>query len=345
MSHRIAVVILNWNTRNFLEKFLPDVIKFSGDSAQVFVVDNGSTDDSVNFVETHFHTVSVIRNEKNEGFTGGYNSSLFKIDAEYFLILNSDVQVTENYLEPLIRLMDSNPKIGACQPKILSFHEPEQFEYAGAAGGFIDKYGYPFCRGRIFNSIEKDENQYNNSIPIFWASGACMFVRSKLFNELGGFDDKFFAHMEEIDLCWRMKHAGYSIYFVPTAKVFHVGGGTLAKSNPRKTYLNFRNNLLMLYKNSPEKTLNSVLYMRMILDFLASVKFLLNGSFKDFKAVWNARKDFKTLKSSYSRPFSKDGVNKSLSGKLIYPKSILWDYYLCGRRTFTSLDWKIKEEN
>ena len=340
MSNRTSVVILNWNTRHFLQKFLPNVLKYTSELAEIIVVDNASTDDSVLFIEKNYPTVRIIRNSENTGFAGGYNTALSQIEAEYFVLLNSDVDVTENWLLPLIQLMDNNHKIGACQPKILSYHSPDYFEYAGSAGGFIDKFGYPFCRGRIFNSIEKDNHQYDDTKPVFWATGACMIVRSSVYKMLGGFDTIFFAHMEEIDLCWRMHLNGYSVYSCSYSKVFHIGGGTLPKRNPRKTFLNFRNNLLMIYKNSEPSEIKSILAIRFFLDLLASLKFLFSGSFADFKAVWLARRDFNKLKSQYQRPFSALQSPKLKTSIFIYPKSILWDYYICGRKKFSSINWK-----
>jgi GT2 family glycosyltransferase len=340
MSKRIAVVILNWNNRTFLEQFLPDVIKYSSSLAEIIVADNASTDDSISFLEKNFPFIKIIRNSINEGYTGGYNTSLSKLENEFFVLLNSDVRVTENWLEPLLKVMDENPDAGACQPKILSNHAPDTFEYAGAGGGFIDKYGYPFCRGRIFFSLEKDHGQFDDTIKVFWASGACMFIRSSVFQKLNGFDPVFFAHMEEIDLCWRMQREGHEIYYCGSSAVYHIGGGSLPKDNPRKTYLNFRNNLLMVYKNADDTRINSILRTRWFLDLLASLKFLFSGGWADFKAVWQARDDFYKLKSQYSQGFSTSKPSKVLTGLLIYPHCILWDYYLCGRKNFASLRWK-----
>ena len=261
MSVRIAVVILNWNGRHFLEKFLPDVIRFSSDDASVVVADNASTDDSVEYLKKNFPSVRIILNEKNEGFTGGYNRALEKVEAEFYVLLNSDVEVTQDWLKPLLRLMDANKKIAACQPKILSYHEKDKFEYAGAGGGFIDKNGYPFCRGRIFSELETDHHQFDDERPVFWATGACMFVRASVYHELKGLDENFFAHMEEIDLCWRMQRAGYEVYYCGKSTVYHVGGGTLPKNNPRKTYLNFRNNLITFTKNRKSSVLFLIVFV------------------------------------------------------------------------------------
>jgi GT2 family glycosyltransferase len=285
---RTAVVILNWNTRHFLETFLPSVIKHSADNADIIVADNDSTDDSIEYVTNHFPSVKIIRNTHNDGYTGGYNSSLAQLGHEYFVLLNSDVDVTENWLQPVISLMDENRNIGASQPKILSYENREMFEYAGAAGGFIDRLGYPFCRGRIFQSLERDNHQYDDICPVFWVTGACMIVRSSVFRELGGFDPVFFAHMEEIDLCWRMLNAGHGVYYCGKSTVYHVGGGTLHKSNPHKTFLNFRNNLLMIYKNMDAESVDKTLRMRRFLDSIAAIKFLLSGGLADFMAVRKA---------------------------------------------------------
>lgn len=339
MPQRTSVVILNWNTRYFLEKFLPGVVEHSSNIADIIVVDNASTDDSVSYVTKNFPAVRIIRNQANEGYTGGYNSSLSQINSEYFILLNSDVKVTPGWINPLLSVMDENRNAGACQPKILSHDSPGDFEYAGAAGGFIDKFGYPFCRGRIFQSVEQDNNQYNDNQLVFWASGACMMIRSSAYFNAGGFDENFFAHMEEIDLCWRLQKSGYTIHYCSSSIIYHVGGGTLHKSNPGKTYLNFRNNLLMIYKNHDAQDLSKVLRIRYFLDLLASLKFLFSGGWNDFKAVWKARRDFNKLKTRYSRPFSANTAPKNDHVNLIYPKSILWDYYLCGRKTFSSLGW------
>ena len=338
-----AVVILNWNGKKFLETFLPGVIKFS-QGAQIVVADNASTDDSVDFVKKNFPSVTLIVNPKNEGFAGGYNQALKHVDAKYFVLLNSDVRVTENWLVPMTQLLESNENIAAVQPKILSYHQPEMFEYAGAGGGFIDKYGYPFCRGRIFNKLEKDEHQYDDTIPVFWATGACMMVRSDVFRKLGGFDPVFFAHMEEIDLCWRMQREYYQVYYCGKSTVYHVGGGTLSTESPYKTFLNFRNNLLMLFKNAPKKQRFSLFQIRFILDFLASLKFLLAGSFGNFKSVWKARSEFNRLKRQYPSDVPNDDIPVNGTGILIYPKSLLWDYYLCNKQKFSDLHWTTHSE-
>ena len=244
---KTAVVILNWNGKKFLEQFLPYVIKHSSSDAEVIVADNASNDDSVEFLKNNYPEIQIINNNENGGFSKGYNEALSKIDAEYYVLLNSDIEVTENWIKPIIDLMDSDKSIAVCQPKLRSYHQKEMFEYAGAAGGFIDKYGYPFCRGRIFNSIEVDNGQYDDTCEVFWATGAAMFVRAELYHKFGGLDNDFFAHMEEIDFCWRLKNEGYKIMYCADSVVYHVGGGTLPKNSSRKTFLNFRNNFNLLY--------------------------------------------------------------------------------------------------
>jgi GT2 family glycosyltransferase len=333
--HRTAVVILNWNGRHFLEKFIPEIILYSSSDADIIVADNASTDDSVEYLKKKFPSVTIIQNKFNEGFTGGYNTALKQVNAEYYILLNSDVKVSENWIPPVIKLMDSSPDIAACQPKILLHDDPSLFEYAGAGGGFIDMFGYPFCRGRIFNTIEKDLNQYNDTREVFWASGACMFIRAKSFHEAGGFDSNFFAHMEEIDLCWRLKNSGFKIYYCGDSKVFHVGGGTLHKSNPRKTYLNFRNNLLMIWKNSSPEKRKKIMVLRIFLDYLAAFKFLLGSGFQDFRAVFRAHYDFGKIRRQYN--LNRSEIQRREAQSFIYPHCILWDYYLCGRRKFSAL--------
>ena len=270
---KIAVVALNWNGKSWLAKFLPTLVKLSQE-ATVFVADNASTDDSVEFVKNNFPTVKIIINHTNGGYSKGYNDSLKQIDAEYFVLINSDIEVTEGWLSPIIDLMDSDKKIAACQPKLLDYNNRNTFEYAGASGGFIDNLGYPFCRGRIFDDLEQDNGQYNDAIEVFWATGACLFVRALHFNEIGGLDEDFFAHQEEIDLCWRLKNKGYKIMVQPKSVVFHVGGGTLNAGSAFKTHLNFRNNLFMLFKNLPCSCLFTAISTRLVLDGVAALTFL-----------------------------------------------------------------------
>src|SRR5665213_1345257 len=263
---KVAVVILNWNGRKFLEQFIPSVEKNNPNFSELIVADNASTDDSIEWLQNNFPKIKRIRLKNNGGFAKGYNDALEKIDAEYYVLLNSDVEVTQNWLEPIIKMMDADQNIGACQPKIRAFNDKEKFEYAGAAGGFIDKWGYPFCRGRIFDTYEIDEQQYNDSCEVFWATGACLFVRASAWKEVGGFDEDFFAHMEEIDLCWRMRNRGWKVMYCGESTVFHVGAGTLSKQNPKKTFLNFRNNLVLLAKNHAPGWFGLKLFLRMVLD-------------------------------------------------------------------------------
>ncbi len=270
---KTAVVVLNWNGKAWLEKFLPTLVKHS-QGAAVFVADNASTDNSVAFVKDNFPTVKTIVNASNGGYAKGYNDALKQIDAEYFVLINSDIEVTDGWLTPIITLMDADKQIAACQPKMLDYNNKTKFEYAGASGGFIDNLGYPFCRGRIFNDLEEDQEQYNDAVEVFWATGACLFVRAEYFNAIGGLDEDFFAHQEEIDLCWRLKNKGYKIMAEPKSVVYHVGGGTLNAGSPFKTHLNFRNNLFMLFKNFPASSLFIVIPARLVLDGVAALTFL-----------------------------------------------------------------------
>lgn len=284
MTSTIAIVILNWNGKSWLEQFLPSVLKFS-ENAEVFVIDNLSTDDSIQFLKTSFPTVKIVQNEQNFGFAGGYNEGLKHIDAEYYCLLNSDVEVTENWLKPVLDLFEKDKNIAAIQPKILSFANKNYFEFAGAAGGFIDNLGYPYCRGRVFDDLEEDKGQYNDETEIFWASGCCLFIRSKDFWLQNGFDARFFAHQEEIDLCWRLKNSGKKVFYTGKSTVYHVGGGTLAKQNPQKTYLNIRNNLSMLLKNLPFPKLVWLIFFRLCLDGVAGLYFGLKLGFPHLWAV------------------------------------------------------------
>lgn len=326
---KVAIVILNYNGQRFLEKFLPSVIQ-NADACEIIVADNASTDNSVPFMTQVYPEIRLIQLLHNSGFAGGYNEALKQIKATYYILLNSDIEVTPNWIAPLIDLMDANPNMAACQPKIRDYHKQSHFEYAGAAGGYIDWLGYPFCRGRIFDTCEPDTGQYDDAREIFWATGACMFVRADVFHELGGFDAQFFAHMEEIDLCWRMKNAGYKIYYSPASTVYHVGGGTLHKSNPRKTFLNYRNGLAMMYKNLPDNQLFSTIFMRLVLDGVSSIKFLLAGSFKDIWAILKAHFAFYAMIPRLERKSPK-------LLKDIYPKSIVLAYFLKKKKTFREL--------
>lgn len=339
LSKKVAVVILNWNGKSFLEKFLPIVIKYSS-NAQIIVADNQSSDDSVSFLKQHFPAVRIIINPSNDGFSTGYNLALKQVEAEYYVLLNSDVEVTEKWIEPIIDLMDSNKQIAACQPKILDYNHKTTFEYAGAAGGFMDKYGYPFCRGRIFNSLEEDKGQYNNSTEVFWATGACMFVRAEAFWKVGGFDDDYFAHMEEIDVCWRMKNIGYQIYVEPKSYVYHVGGGTLNKLSPRKTFLNFRNNLITLTKNASPRFLFFKIIYRMILDGVAAFKFLAEGHGSHFIAVIKAHFSFyahlpSTLKKRDEMRLM-DEFKDATTG--VYTENIVFTHFVKGVKNYNELE-------
>lgn len=335
---KIAVVILNWNGEKMLRTFLPGVVKFSNPIGTVYVADNGSTDHSIELLEKEFPTVKRIVFDRNYGFAEGYNMALKQIDAEYYLLLNSDVEITDYWLAPLLEYMEKHPEVAACQPKLLSQSAPEYFEYAGAAGGFIDYLGYPFCRGRIMSAVEKDEGQYDDIFPVFWATGAALMIRKEAYWQAGGLDGDFFAHMEEIDLCWRLHHLGYSIVCVPQSKVYHVGGGTLPKENPRKTYLNFRNNLLMLYKNLPSDELCRILSIRFVLDFVAAIQFLMKGESRSFVAVFKAYREFYKWKTQYKlkrTEVQNKSLKKPIPERTSY--SILYAYYLRGIRKFKQL--------
>ncbi len=319
---KIAVVILNWNGVKLLEQFLPSVVQYSSE-ATVFVADNASTDESISFVKANFPTVQIIKNEYNFGFAQGYNEALKKVDADIFALVNSDIEVTENWLQPIIETFKNEPQTAIIQPKILDYKRKEYFEYAGAGGGFIDKYGYPFCRGRIFETLEKDNGQYNDSCEIFWASGACFFIRSSVYKELNGFDADFFAHQEEIDLCWRAFNNNHIVKYNGKSTVYHVGGATLKEGNPKKTFLNFRNSLLMLTKNLPKESLFQVLFNRMILDGIAGIRFLFQGKFSHFTAVLKAHFYFYHL---LSINYKKRGETQLQTYYKL--KSIVYSYYI-----------------
>jgi GT2 family glycosyltransferase len=332
----VAIVILNYNGKELLEKFLPALLAHSQEEAQIIIADNCSTDSSVKFIKTNYPQLRIIQLAENTGYAGGYNAALKQVDAEIYVLLNSDVEVTANWMEPALRLFNSDATIGACQPKILSYNQKDFFEHAGAAGGFIDWLGYPFCRGRILETTEPDHGQYSDSRKIFWASGACLFIRSKLFHELGGFDKDFFAHMEEIDLCWRIQKSGSSIYYLPDSCVYHVGGGTLSKSSPRKTYYNFRNNILMLHKNLSFFRMLFVLIIRFFLDLIAAIKFSLEGNRQDSVSVikaygWFYSNIFERIK--IRRATRRMASSKKAIG--ILNKSLVFNYYLLGKSKFS----------
>jgi len=322
----IAVVILNWNGVQLLEQFLPSIIAFSPE-ATIYVADNASTDASISFVEQHYPAVEIVRNTDNFGFAQGYNEALKHIDAEIYALVNSDIEVTANWLSPIIDTFKNEPQTVIVQPKILDFKNKKYFEYAGAAGGFIDKYGYPYCRGRLFETIEEDKGQYDDDREIFWASGACFFIRSYVYKELHGFDDDFFAHQEEIDLCWRAINKGYKIKYNYKSVVYHVGGATLKQGNPKKTFLNFRNSLLMLTKNVPKENLYGILFIRMILDGIAGMQFIFQGKFSHFSAILKAHYSFYAL---FLNTYKKRGDFQTK--KYYNIKSIVYQYYIiCGK--------------
>ena len=331
----IAIVILNWNGQKWLEKFLPTVIEKSS-MANIYIADNASTDSSVNFIEDNFPAVKIIQNQLNEGYAKGYNDALKRLKEKYFVLLNSDIEVTDNWIEPIINLMEENSNISACQPKILDYNNKDSFEYAGASGGYIDNLGYPFTRGRIFDSIESDNNQYDDVKEIFWASGACLFVRAEHFNEVNGFDNDFFAHQEEIDLCWRLKIKGYKVMVNPRSVVYHVGGGTLNDSSPFKTYLNFRNNLFMLTKNLNFLSLLITLYFRLPLDGIAAVTLLKKkNGFMHLLAVLRAHLVFYVSIPRLLFKRQKNTAKTNLFGKMGF--SILVKYYFEGKTKFSEL--------
>ena len=336
---KVAIVILNWNGQAMLAKYLPNVIEYSRQDAEVWVADNCSSDQSMRLLETQFPQVKTIVLEQNFGFAEGYNRALKQIEAEYYILLNSDVEVSHHWLTPLIEFMDSHPQVAACQPKLLAEYDKDSFEYAGACGGFLDKYGYPFCRGRIFNMVERDNGQYDYQQEVLWATGACMMIRSKDYWDAGGLDGRFFAHNEEIDLCWRLRLMGRQIYCIPESEVYHVGGGTLPKSNPMKTFLNFRNNLTMLYKNLSDNELKKVMRMRWFLDYLAAFEMLILGrNWGDFKAVFKARKAFKAWRADLDEDRRRIQASRQETEiPQIYQKSILWQYYAKGKKTFKDL--------
>ncbi len=335
---KIAIVILNWNGASMLMRFLPDVLKYSCREAVVYVADNASTDNSVDVMKAHFPEIKLILLDKNWGFAEGYNKALEQIDAEYYVLLNSDVEVSHHWLSPLAEFMDNHPEVAACQPKLLSENDKDSFEYAGACGGFMDRYGYPFCRGRIFDTVERDNGQYDYAMEIFWATGACMMVRASDFIKAGGFDGRFFAHNEEIDLCWRLHLSGKKIYCIPDSYVYHIGGGTLPKNNPMKTYLNFRNNLIMLYKNLSEKELKRVMFVRFFLDYIAAFQSLLSGRCKDFLAILKARKDFKKMLPEYAKTRKEiQEKRKTDHVKEMFGISILWKYYFKRCKKFSEI--------
>lgn len=336
---KTAVVILNWNGEAMLRQFLPSVISGSCEEGiVVYVADNASTDHSCEVVEKEFPSVRLIRLDQNYGFAEGYNRALAQVEAEYVVLLNSDVEVTEGWLQDMVTYMDAHPETAACQPKILSYRHRNLFEYAGASGGFIDRYGYPFCRGRVLDTVEEDKGQYEDIMPVFWATGAALLIRLEVYRKVGGLDARFFAHMEEIDLCWRLRSRGYALVCIPSSKVYHVGGATLKKENPRKTFLNFRNNLLMLYKNLPEEELTSVMRVRTFLDYCAALVWLLKGDWANVKAVREARREFHRLRPQFEvdrRQNLEHTVLKTIPERFDF--SLIWQAKIKGRTTYSAL--------
>jgi len=334
-----AIVILNWNGEMYLQKFLPVLIQNTTQAGvEIIVADNASTDSSVSILKEKFPAVTTIILDKNYGFAGGYNKALAQIEADYFVLLNSDVEVTADWLKPMLEYMNSHMDVAACQPKILSYDQPGYFEHAGAAGGYIDRFGFPFCRGRVLGIAEEDKGQYNSTIDIFWATGACLMIRSGVFSEVGGLDDDFFAHMEEIDLCWRLKSRGYRIVCIPESSVFHVGGGALGYESPYKTYLNFRNNLLMLYKNLPAGLLKKIMFSRFLFDYAAAFQLFITGKPKNALSVFKARRDYKKMQPDFKEKRNQNMLlSKTDITTDIYLNSIVLDYYLKGKKTYNSL--------
>ena len=337
MKKDISVVILNWNGSAMLQRFLPSVIRYS-EEAEIIVADNGSTDHSIDLLQEKFPSVRILPFRENYGFAEGYNRAIQQIETPYVLLLNDDVEVTPHWLKPLLTFMNHHPEVAACQPKILSETNREVFEYAGACGGFIDHLGYPYCRGRIFNHVEKDRGQYDQVCPIFWATGAALLVRTDVFRKEGGLDKRFFAHMEEIDFCWRLRSRNYGIYCIPQSTVYHVGGGTLPKSHPRKTFLNFRNNLLMLYKNLPEERLNFTLRIRYLLDLIAALKMLLSGQAKESMAIVKALRTFVKIRHDFDRQREENLQKQQLKDiPEMRNESLLVAFYLKKKKKFE--DW------
>lgn len=331
---KVAVVILNWNGKKLLEQFLPSIIQFSYELADIYVADNASTDDSVSFVRNQFPSVKIIENAKNGGYAKGYNDALQSIEANIYCLINSDVEVTQDWLPPILEVFKNEPNTAIIQPKLLDFKDKTKFEYAGAGGGFIDLYGYPYCRGRIFNHLETDTGQFDDISEIFWASGACFFIRSEIYKELNGFDEDYFAHQEEVDLCWRTQNEGFDIKYVGASKVYHVGGATLQESNPRKTFLNFRNSLLNVIKNVPKKWFLFVFISRLILDGVAGLKFAL-----ELRPIhtWAIIRAHLSLYTNFYKFLKK---RRKLQKKLHYNShvSVVWQHFILGRKTFDQLD-------
>ena len=330
---KIAIVILNWNGKQLLEKFLPSIVKYSNlDNVEVYVADNASTDDSVEFVKQLYPKVKIVQNKENGGFAKGYNDALKHINADIYALVNSDIEVTEGWLNPIISSFEKEPNTTIIQPKILDYKNKNKFEYAGAAGGFIDKFGYPYCRGRIFSSVETDTQQYNDEIEIFWASGACFFIRASVFHELGGFDEDYFAHQEEIDLCWRAKNLSKEIKYNGNSMVYHVGGATLKEASPQKTFLNFRNSLYSLVKNLPKDKILPIILTRLLLDGFAGIKFLIELKPTHFMAILKAHFSFYRHLTVMLKKRNEFPKNKNY----YTIKSVVWQYFVLGKKRFTN---------
>lgn len=339
-----AVIILNYNGVHFLEQFLPSVVANSS-GHRIIVADNASTDSSLEFLRSNYPSVEIFAFAENYGFAEGYNQALERVENTYSILLNSDVEVTSNWIEPVLELLEADSSIAAAQPKVLAYHQKNYFEHAGAAGGYIDQLGYPFCRGRILNITEEDQGQYDTIVPVFWATGACFFVRTQLYKSMGGFDTNFFAHMEEIDLCWRLYQSGYRLYCHPQSVIYHVGGGTMPASNPRKTYLNFRNSTVMLYKNERAAALLWKLPTKVALDLLATIHFLLQGKFRDGKAVLLAIFDFVRFFKRWRRPLSRKVSPDRKLSPVIMRKLLIWERYIRGKKYFCDLSFANKISN
>ena len=331
---KVAVVILNWNGKKLLEQFLPAMIKYSKEDADIYIADNNSPDDSVEFVKQHFPEVKIVQNSINGGYAKGYNDALLHIDADIYALVNSDIEVTKDWIKPIVAEFEASENVAVIQPKILDFKDKKMFEYAGAAGGFIDFFGYPYCRGRIFQYLEEDKQQYNDITTIFWASGACFFIRSGVYHKLGGFDEDYFAHQEEIDLCWRVQNEGFTIKSVGTSTVYHIGGATLQEANPRKTFLNFRNSLFSVLKNVPKRYLLLVLFSRLVLDGIAGLKFIVELRPIHTWAILRAHISFYGL----SFKIAKKRKNISFKRKTYHHgKSIIWQHFALRRNTFNQI--------
>jgi GT2 family glycosyltransferase len=330
---KCAVVILNWNGVHFLKEFLPIAIQKTSANSEIIIADNASTDESIEYVEKEFPQIRIIKLDKNYGFTGGYNRSLSQIEAQYYILLNSDVEVTENWDVPLLNMLDTRPDVGAVMPKMLSYYDHTEFEYAGAAGGFIDKFGYPFCRGRVFHTLEKDLGQYNGVHEVFWATGACIAVRADIYHKIGGLDDIFFAHMEEIDFCWRLHHLNYKVMVTSESEIYHLGGGTLPKYSPRKSYLNFRNNLIVLYKNLPREKYIKIYIARLILDCIAAFYFLANLNLSGFYIVYKAHFVFHYLR--ITKKIAQ--VQNPIPRPAFINKCTVIMYFFKGKKTFQDI--------